>query len=98
MKRIIAAGIFALTLAAGAAEARGGPYALFGPPPPPYEVMMMRPGPYHVWVPGYYRWTGNHYRWVRGRWMKPPRHRAVWMPGYWAPQRGGWVFVGGYWR
>lgn len=97
MKKMIAAGIFALTLAAGVAEARGG-HPRYGPPPPPYEMMVSRPGPRHVWVPGHYRWTGNRYKWVRGRWIRAPRPNAVWMPGFWAPQRGGYVFMGGYWR
>jgi len=52
-----------------------------------------------VWVPGYDRWTGgDRYRRVEGRWMKPPRHGQVWVPGYRAPRRGGYVWVEGYWR
>ncbi len=100
MKRMLALGIFGLTLAAGVAEARG-PYARYGPPPPPPEMMMMRPGPPgRVWVPGHYEWRGNRYRWKRGRWMRPPRGRMMWMPGYWAPapRGGGYVYFGGYWR
>lgn len=99
MKRILALGMLALTLGLGAAEARGGRHARFGPPPPHREMMMRAPGPHHVWVPGYYEWRGNRYKWNRGRWMRPPRGRHVWVPGYWMPERrGGFVYFEGYWR
>jgi hypothetical protein len=35
---------------------------------------------------------------VEGRWVKPPRRSQVWVPGYRAPRRGGYVWVEGYWR
>jgi hypothetical protein len=98
MKKILGIGIFVLALAAGEAKAGGGVFVRFGPPPPPREVIYVRPGPQYVYVPGYYRWTGRKHRWTRGYWAKPPRPHAVYVPGYWAPQRGGYVFVGGYWR
>ena len=96
MKRFFCIGLFALTLtgAAGAADV----FVRFGPPPPRREVVVVRPGPRHVWVPGYYRYHRGRYAWSGGRWMVPPRPRAVWVPGYWAPRRGGYVWVAGYWR
>jgi len=96
-KRLLFVGVLALVLmpvGANAAEV----FVRFGPPPPPREVVMVRPGPRHVWVPGYYRWAGGHYMWARGYWTVPPHPRAVWMPGYWAPRHGGYVWVHGYWR
>ena len=94
MKKFLFTGIFALTLAAGAANARQM-FVRVAPPPPPREVMIVRPGPRHVWVPGYYRWTGRHYVWTRGYWAMPPRPAAAWVPGYWAPRRGGHVWIAG---
>ncbi len=97
MKRFFAISVFALTLAAGGAGA-AEVFVRFGPPRPPREVVVVRPGPRHVWIPGYYRWTGHRYAWVAGSWVVPPRPRAVWAPGYWKARRGGFVWVGGYWR
>jgi WXXGXW repeat (2 copies) len=69
-----------ITLATGAANAQVIVHA--GPPP---AVVVERPGsPLHpgwVWMPGYYRWNGRRYIWVGGYWAKPPRPRAVWIPG-----------------
>lgn len=97
MKRLLLTSVMGLALMAGGASA-AEIYVRFGPPPPPREVIVMRPGPRHVWVPGYYRWTGNHYHWVKGCWRKPPRGRMVWVPGHWVPRRGGYVWIAGYWR
>ena len=96
MKKLLSLGIFALALAAG--EANAAVFVRFGPPAPPREVVVVRPGPRHVWVPGYYGWNRGRYHWVNGYWAMPPRHRAAWVPGYWTPQRGGYVWVPGYWR
>ncbi len=101
MKRFLAIGALAMALSTGAAHA-ASLYVRFGPPAPPREVVVVRPGPRHVWVPGYYRWQGGRYAWVGGVWVVPPRHRAVWVPGYWAPRHhhrdGGYIWVRGYWR
>lgn len=97
MKKIFFIGLLALALTASANAAQV--FVRFGPPPPPpRQVMVMRPGPRHVWLPGYYRWHGNRYSWTNGYWALPPRHRTVWMPGQWVPQRGGYVWMNGYWR
>lgn len=64
MKKLICTAFFALALGAGAANAAEvfvGIGPRFGPPPPPRHVMVMRPGPRHVWVPGYYRWNRGRY-------------------------------------
>lgn len=96
MKRFFSLAVFALALT-GAANA-AGVFVRFGPPPPPRQVVVMRPGPRYVWVPGYYRCNGRRYTWVNGYWTLPPRHRTAWVPGYWKQRRGGFVWVGGYWR
>lgn len=101
MKKHLLIGALALALTPAAANAVDI-FVRFGPPLPPREVVVMREYPMRhrgeVWVPGYYRWTGHKYRWNKGRWMRPPRHGAIWAPGYWQPRRGGYVFVEGYWR
>ncbi|MEI9974771.1 MAG: hypothetical protein WDO73_23630 [Ignavibacteriota bacterium] len=30
---------------------------------------------------GFYDYRGGRYVWVPGRWMRPPRAHAVWVPG-----------------
>ncbi len=97
MKRILLSAIFGIAMAACEVQA-AGVYVRFGPPPPVREVVVGRPGPRHVWVPGYYRWYGARYAWAPGYWAAPPRPRAVWVPGYWAHQPRGYVWIGGYWR
>jgi len=47
------------------------------PPPPRAEVIPYRPGPGHVWVPGYWYWTGSRYIWHAGYWSVPPAHGHV---------------------
>jgi len=71
-----------------------------GAPPPPlrHEVVVVRPGPDYVWIPGFWEWRHNDYAWVGGRWSRPPHRGAVWV----APRhelRGRHHFwVRGYWR
>ena len=70
-----------------------------GPPaPPPRAVVGVAPGPGFVWTDGYWNWNGARYVWTPGRWMRPPRRRAVWVPAHWARRRRGWVLVPGRWR
>jgi hypothetical protein len=97
MKKFFSIGLFALALTAGTANA-GEIFVRIGPPPPPREVIVMRPSPRHVWIPGYYEYRRDRYHWRHGYWAMPPRPRAVWMPGYWAPRRHGHVWISGYWR
>ena len=97
MKRLLSIGIFALALTAGSANAVEI-YVRFGPPRPPREVMMVRPGPGYVWVPGNYRWNGHRHKWRKGYWAMPPRHHSHWVPGYWTPRRSGYIWIEGYWR
>jgi hypothetical protein len=68
------------------------------PPRPVREVVVVRPGPGHVWVRGYHRWEGGSYVWVPGHWQQPPRPRARWVPGRWRHERRGWYWTEGRWR
>ena len=97
MKKIFTTAVFALALAAGEAKA-ADVFVRFGPPPPPREVVIARPGPGYVWVPGSYRFAGGRYVWARGYWALPPRPHAVWVPGYWQHRSGGHIWISGYWR
>lgn len=97
MKRLLSLGIFALSLAAGGAEA-AQVVVRFGAPAPPREFVTIRPGPRYVWIPGHYQWVRNRHSWVKGHGVAPPRSGAVWVPGYWTPRRGGYVWITGYWR
>ena len=97
MKKLLAIAAFAVALAVPAAQA-SGVYVRFGPPPRAREVVVVRPGPRHVWVPGYYRYSGARYVWAPGYWAIPPRHRTAWVAGYWAHRPGGYVWIAGYWR
>lgn len=71
MKRMILLNVFMLTLLAGAARAEI--VIKVGPPlPPPREVITVRPGPRHIWIPGHYGWVGRKYVGARGYWTPPP--------------------------
>lgn len=70
------------------------------PPAVRAEVVVVRPGPAHVWVPGHWRWVAPRrtYAWTAGAWIVPPRPRAVWVAPRHERRRGGWVYVAGRWR
>ncbi|HEX6545092.1 MAG TPA: hypothetical protein VF023_02215 [Bryobacteraceae bacterium] len=97
MKRLLSIAAFAIALTIGQANA-AEVFVRFGPPRPPRQVVVVRPSPRHVWVPGYYRWVGGRYVWANGYWAVPPRPRAVWIPGRWVHRHHGYVWVAGYWR
>src|SRR5947199_8151784 len=46
------------------------------PPPPPREVIVERPYPDAIWMPGYYNYVGYRYVWTPGFW----RHPHYWIP------------------
>jgi hypothetical protein len=68
------------------------------PPARRHEVVIVRPGPNHIWIPGYWRWSGKEYLWAGGEWRLPPHPRAVWVPGGYRRRHGGWVWREGRWR
>ena len=81
--------------------AGGGYYtsARIGPPPAPrYGVMGYAPGPGYVWAEGYWDLRGNRWAWQQGRWMRPPRRGAVWVPNEWRNNRGRYELRRGHWR
>jgi hypothetical protein len=85
----------ALTLAGCA----GGGYYASGPPPPVrVETRFGAPGPGMVWIDGYWGWNNRNYAWVPGRWVRPPRVRAVWVAPRWEQRKGRYVFRNGRWR
>jgi hypothetical protein len=92
--------LVAATIAASPACAapRGRLYVRVGPPDPIVETRIVAPGPGYIWVPGYHTWNGSAYVWAPGRWDRPPRPRAVWVPARWVHERRGWYLVEGHWR
>jgi hypothetical protein len=97
-RRTLAACFFSgFLLSAGPARA-GAVVIGVAPPPLRTEVIVARPGPNHVWVPGYWRWSGHEYVWVGGVWRLPPHAHAVWVPGHYRTVHGGWAWVPGHWR
>jgi hypothetical protein len=71
----------------------------YGPPPPPrYGIAGVAPGAGYVWTEGYWDQRAGNWFWVGGRWVHPPRPRAVWVPGSWSQTHRGWTFRRGYWR
>lgn len=67
------------------------------PPPPRAEVIPLRPGGGHVWVPGYWYWTGSRYIWHAGYWSVPPAQGHVWVPSGWVHHHGRYRYVPGRW-
>lgn len=70
-------------------------------PPPPlrHEVIVARPGPNVVWVPGHWDWAParGRYVWVRGAWLRPPFPRAVWVGPVWHHRGHHRYYVRGHW-
>ena len=51
-----------------------------GPPAPVKEkIVVVKPYPNAVWIPGYYKWRPKHhsYVWVKGHWDRPPHAHGV---------------------
>jgi hypothetical protein len=70
------------------------------PPPLRHEVVVVRPGPRHVWVPGYWNWAPDQrqYVWAEGRWVLPPYRHAVWVGPRWVHRGHHTFLVRGHWR
>jgi len=108
LKRTIAltvalATILVSTLAfAPAASARVDVGIRVNVPPPPlrHEVVVVRPGPYHVWRAGYWDWAPvrHEYVWVPGIWVRPPHRHAVWVGPRWVHRHHETFYIRGHWR
>jgi hypothetical protein len=97
VKKIAMAVMFAFTLCPVASLAQIA--IRIGPPPPPiYERPGPPPEPGYVWTNGYHRYEGDRYVWTPGRYQRPPRERARWVPHHWQHRHGQWVMVEGHWR
>jgi hypothetical protein len=68
-----------------------------GPPALIAEVVIVSPGPGHVWVAGYWGWSVGRYHWVPGHWVKARPGRA-WVPGRWEQRGHRWVWRRGHWK
>ena len=90
--------VFGLLLATGLASAREVIIRVAPPPPVRVGVVGVAPRRGYVWVEGYHAYRGGRYAWVPGRWARPPRPRAVWIPPHYNRVPRGWVFVRGHWR
>jgi len=67
------------------------------PPAPIQEVVTTSPGVEFVWIPGAWLWEGR-WIWGPGRWERPPRPGAVWVPHHYEFRNGAHVFIRGGWR
>lgn len=87
MKSLMKIGIlfFSLLIVSSASsQVRWGVDLRFGSPPPPRrEIIIERPYPDAIWVPGYYNHYGYRYLWVPGYWRRPARFHSGW-------ERRGW--------
>ena len=99
MKRLLLLSTMALGAVLSGCAANGAYVVRYGPPPPPrYGVMGYAPGPGYVWTEGFWDRRGGQWAWVSGRWMRPPRAHAVYVPGTWRQEGRSWRFHRGYWR
>ena len=96
-KRLRAVFIALVAVAAAASPAKSQMYVRTGPPGPPRQAMVPRPGPGFVWTPGYQSWLRNRWVWTPGRWTRPPRGMRNWVPGQWVASPRGWHWRPGRW-
>jgi hypothetical protein len=96
MKRSLLIVCFAAMTMAGCSA--GVYYATVPPPAVRVEAFGPAPGPGYVWINGYWGWGGSAYAWVPGRYVRPPRARAVWVAPRWESRGGRYRFHEGRWR
>jgi hypothetical protein len=68
------------------------------PPALQTEVVLARPSPDHVWIPGYWTWRDSRYEWMAGHWEVPPHSSSTWIAPHYEPENGGYRFYEGYWN
>ena len=98
MKRLLLTGAI---LAGAILTACVGPrttYVVAGPPAPRYGSVGVAPGPGFVWIEGFWDLRGGAWVWAPGRWVMPPRERAVWVRPEWRREGNRWRYREGRWR
>ena len=99
MKKLLPVATLLFTAVLTGCAASGAYVVRYGPPPPPrYGIVGVAPGPGYAWTDGYWDWRGGNWFWVNGTWLRPPRPRAVWVPGSWRGEHGRYRFYRGHWR
>ena len=97
---LLSALMLSAVMSTACTSSRAGVGVRFGPPPPPrYGVVGYAPVRGMVWCDGFWDRGPGGWQWVAGSWQRPPRVGVRWVPGHWAPVRGGsYRFRAGYWR
>jgi hypothetical protein len=68
------------------------------PPPDLFDYdQPFAPGPYFLWIPGYWSHNRLGFFWVPGLWTRAPFIGALWTPPYWNFSGGAYRFHSGYW-
>ncbi len=67
-------------------------------PDRPHYERVVAPSPRHVFIEEEWTPRGDRYEFSGGRWVVPPRDRAVWVPGHWKSTPNGYVWKPGHWR
>jgi hypothetical protein len=68
------------------------------PPPDLFDYdQPFAPGPFFLWIPGYWAHNPSGFFWVPGQWLRAPFYGALWTPPYWGFSNGLYRFHSGYW-
>jgi hypothetical protein len=98
MKRKLLMSAFLVAGSLFTACAGSGAVIIVDPPAPRFGVVGVAPGPGFVWTEGYWNLRGAAWVWAPGRWVRPPRHGAVWVGAAWRHEGAHWRYHHGYWR
>jgi len=87
-------------ITAAPAQIGGEIHIRLGPPPPRQEVIVTRPYPEAVWIPGFHEWdpAGGVYVWRPGRWDRPPHRGARWIAPRYKKHGGEYIYKPGRWK
>lgn len=96
-RRAVLSILFALSLLVAGPASAVRVVVRVAPPALRHEVIIARPGPRHVWIPGYWRWNGASHVWVGGEWRLPEAGYSRWVPGHWRRVPGGHEWIEGHW-
>jgi hypothetical protein len=68
------------------------------PPPDLFDYdQPFAPGPFFLWIPGYWAHNPSGFFWVPGQWSRAPYYGVLWTPPYWGFSNGRYRFHSGYW-